>query len=122
MRTSYEITAADFADLIAAIKPEPMIALQCGAPRSVQERANAAWAVLGKKMNFDPMSVQPNGRGDRFFSANALAPVEKPRLLKDGNEWCAQAPGFINLAESVAGFGATPVEAYKDLERQVRQP
>ena len=72
MRTNYEMTAEDLAALLDATKPVPMIALQCGSPRSVQENANAAWARLGEKMGFDPMTVRPNGRGDRFFSADAL--------------------------------------------------
>ena len=73
MRTNYEMTEADLAALFAAMQPVPMIMLQCGAPRSVQESANAAWARLGEKMGFDPLTVRPNGRGDRFFSADALS-------------------------------------------------
>ena len=38
--------------------------------RSPQEKANAAWRALGKKMGFDHMSVQPiPGKGNLFFSA-----------------------------------------------------
>ena len=69
MRTDYEMTEEDLSGLIASMKPVPMIALQCGTPRSAQENANAAWARLGEKMGFDPMSVEPNGRGDKCFSA-----------------------------------------------------
>lgn len=36
-------------------------------------------------------------------------------VTKDGNMWCSTAPDFINLAESEAGFGATPAEATADL-------
>lgn len=68
-RTEFEMTQADLDKLLAAMKPVPMIALQCGMPRSQQENANAAWAELGKRMGFDPMTVQPTRRGDRFFSA-----------------------------------------------------
>ena len=73
MRTNFEMTPDDLQILLDAMKPVPMIMLQCGTPRSVQENANAAWARLGEKMGFDPMTVRPNGRGDRFFSADALA-------------------------------------------------
>lgn len=90
MRTNYEMTAADLQTLLDAMKPVPMIALQCGTPPSVQENANAAWARLGKKMGFDPMTVQPTGRGDRFFSAVETAKPEKPHIIKDGK---AQGPG-----------------------------
>jgi hypothetical protein len=73
MRTNYEMTTDDLAALLEAMKPVPMIMLQCGTPRSVQENANAAWARLGEKMGFDPLTVRPNGRGDRFFFADALS-------------------------------------------------
>lgn len=33
----------------------------------------------------------------------------------DGNEWCATDSNFINLQESIAGFGKTPLEALKNL-------
>jgi hypothetical protein len=69
MRTNYEMTADDLTALFDAMRPVPMIALQCATVRSVQENANAAWAKLGEKMGFDPMTVQPTGKGDRFFSA-----------------------------------------------------
>lgn len=42
-------------------------------------------------------------------AANAI------RFIRDGNAWCAFRPGFINLAESVAGFGSTQDEAEADL-------
>jgi hypothetical protein len=72
MKTNFEMTLEDLQELLAAMKPVPMIALQCGTPRSVQENANTAWARLGKKMGFDPMTVANNGKGDRFFSAEPL--------------------------------------------------
>lgn len=71
MKKDFEMTHEDLDALLAAMKPVPMIALQCGTPRSRQENANAAWARLGEKMGFDPMTVRPNGKGDRFFSAVA---------------------------------------------------
>ena len=67
MRKDFEMSAEDLESLLSAMKPVVMIALQCGTPRSRQENANAAWARLGEKMGFDPMTVRPNGRGDRFF-------------------------------------------------------
>src|SRR3990167_2032948 len=63
------MTPSDLEALMESMKPVPMIMLQCGSPRSQQDNANAAWAALGLKMGFDPMTVQPNGKGDRFFSA-----------------------------------------------------
>jgi hypothetical protein len=37
------------------------------------------------------------------------------RFVRDGNMWCAFMPGFINLQESAAGFGATQAAAKADL-------
>ena len=72
MRQNYEMTEADLAELLSVMTPQPAIMLQCGPVRSVQERANDAWARLGEKMKFDHMTVRPTGQGDRFFSAEAL--------------------------------------------------
>lgn len=37
--------------------------------------------------------------------------AEQIRFIQDGDMWCAFMPGFINLQESDAGFGATQTEA-----------
>jgi hypothetical protein len=77
-RTAFEMTEADLAELLAAMKPEPVMFLSGGMPMhsSQQERANAAWARLGKKMGFDAMSVLPDRRGNRYFTAIATAPED----------------------------------------------
>jgi hypothetical protein len=72
-RKSYEMTQAQLEKLLDAMKPVPLIMLQCGMPTSTQERANIAWKELGKEMGFDSTTVSPTGQGDRFFSA---VPVE----------------------------------------------
>lgn len=118
-RVNFEMTAEDLAALLESMKPAPAIMLQCGPLHSVQESANNAWARLGKKMGFDPMTVQPNGRGDRFFSAVQSAPLSKPHVRLDGNKWCATNPDFINLQVSPAGFGDTPEEAIADLAKEM---
>jgi hypothetical protein len=71
MRQEFEMAEDDLKELLAAMKPEPVMFLTGGAPmfRSQQERANEAWEKLGKKMGFDYMTVEPNGKGDRFFTA-----------------------------------------------------
>lgn len=68
-RTNYEMTEADLEKILDACKPVPMIMLQCGTLSSPQERANRAWEELGSRMGFDHMTVQPDGRGNRFFTA-----------------------------------------------------
>lgn len=39
-------------------------------------------------------------------------------VFLDGKSWCATRNGFINLQESLAGFGDSPRDAVADLERQ----
>jgi len=68
----YEMTKEQLDKLIDSCKPTPSITLQCGEPKSRQETANIAWKSLGKKMRFDCMTVKPNGKGNRFFTAEPL--------------------------------------------------
>lgn len=68
-RKEFEMTATDLAVLLKAMQPVPYMIVGGMAPTSLQENANAAWARLGAKMGFDPMTVRPNGKGDRFFTA-----------------------------------------------------
>ena len=69
-RTEYEMTEADLKEILAACKPVPVMMVGNTVPRSSQENANRAWAHLGEKMGFDPMTVRPvQGKGQRFFSA-----------------------------------------------------
>lgn len=72
MRKEYEMTEDDLKELLSACKPVPYIMVGGVTPRSPQENANAAWARLGKKMGFKPMSVRPSRGGDRFFSAEPI--------------------------------------------------
>jgi hypothetical protein len=73
--TEFEMTEGDLAELMDAMKPVPMLMLQCGTPTSVQENANAAWARLGKRMGFDPMTVRPSRNSQpRFFYAEQNRP------------------------------------------------
>ena len=69
MRKDFEMSEEDLEALLSAMKPVAMIGLQCGTPRSQQENANEAWRRLGEKLGFEYMTVKPNGKGDRFFSA-----------------------------------------------------
>ena len=75
MRKEFEMTQEQLDKLMESMKPVPLIMLQCGMPRSQQERANDAWESLGKEMGFDSMSVRPTGRGDRFFTAESTEQV-----------------------------------------------
>ena len=68
MRREFEMTRGQLDKILEACKPVPLIALQCGMPKSPQENANDAWEALGKEMGFDYMTVVP-GKSDRFFTA-----------------------------------------------------
>ena len=48
----FEMTQEQLDVLLNASTPVPMIALQCGTPRSSQQNADAAWKELGKVMGF----------------------------------------------------------------------
>ena len=55
-----------------------------------------------------------------YCCANHGGPREDQiRFVKDGNMWCAFMPDFINLAESVAGFGETQDLAEDDLAKAI---
>lgn len=69
MKTDYEMTEVDLAKIMDACKPVPYLVMGGIPPRSPQENANAAWVELGTRMGFDPMTVEPTGKGDRFFRA-----------------------------------------------------
>lgn len=66
---SFEMTTEQLSVLMDACKPVLMIALQCGKSSSPKENANIAWDMLGREMGFDHTTVRPNGKGDRFFTA-----------------------------------------------------
>ena len=68
-RQRYEMSEDDLAVLLEACKPVTYIIIAGEEPRSPQENANDAWALLGKKMGFDYLTVEPTGEGDRFFTA-----------------------------------------------------
>ena len=41
--------------------------------------------------------------------------ADQNRFVRDGNMWCAFMPGFVNLQESIAGFGETQAAAERNL-------
>ena len=87
-RTNYEMTQEDLDRILDACKPVPYIVIGGHAPRSAQENANAAWAELGARMGFDAMTVQPDGRSNRTFTAIPSETVEQrcERILREKNE------------------------------------
>jgi hypothetical protein len=76
MRREFEMTEEDLAKIMNRINTArgmPLIMLQVGMPESPQEAANAAWAELGQRMGFKPMTVLPcSGKSDRCFTAEPV--------------------------------------------------
>ena len=68
-RVNYEMTQEDLDVIMQACKPVACMMIGGRSPSSPQENANRAWAVLGKKMGFDSMTVNPSVKGDRYFTA-----------------------------------------------------
>ena len=79
-RTNYEMTQEDLDRILEACKPVACMMIGGTTGSSQQENANRSWAVLGKKMGFDSMTVQPRNKGRRFFSA---VPSETEAQRKD---------------------------------------
>ena len=69
MRKNYTMSQEQYEELLIACLSVPMIALQCGNPRTPQENANRAWEELGSQMGFICDTVRPNGTGPKNFSA-----------------------------------------------------
>ena len=64
------MTEQDLKKILDACKPVPIIMSHVGGGYdSPQERANQAWKELGDRMGFDFMTVEPCGKGNRFFTA-----------------------------------------------------
>ena len=79
MRREFEMSEADFKELLDACKPVPCMMIGSYATPSPQENANRAWARLGRKMGFIGDTAKPiSGKGTRFFTAEeAKAEIEK---------------------------------------------
>jgi len=77
MKKQFKMTEEDMKAILEACKPIPAIALQCGTPPSQQEMANNAWEALGKKLGFDYMTVEPDGRNKLCFLAEEVTETIK---------------------------------------------
>ena len=73
MVKEFKMTNKQFEDLLRASKPVPYMVVGGYLPTSPQENANVAWANLGKKMGFDPMTVKPiAGKDQTYFTAEPI--------------------------------------------------
>ena len=69
--TNFEMTQAQLDEILDACKPTPVMYLSGGKPmfNTAYENAMYAWEKLGLELGFKHLTVNPNGKGDRFFSA-----------------------------------------------------
>jgi hypothetical protein len=67
----FEMTQKQLDEIINACKSTPVMYLSGGQPmfKTPQENANYAWEKLGGELGFDYMTARPNGKGNRFFTA-----------------------------------------------------
>ncbi len=73
MKQEFEMTEEDLEVILDACKPVPWFAPGGYWPKTPQENANAAWALLGEKMGFDYDTVEPiPGKSQNFFLAVPL--------------------------------------------------
>jgi len=70
-RQEYELSEDDYQELLKASRPTRAMFLSGGILMggSPQENANRVWQRLGYKMRFEPMTVKPSPKGERFFTA-----------------------------------------------------
>ena len=80
-RVDYEMSEEDYAAIISARRPMPVMFLSGGTPigGSQQENANAAWAALGAKMGFDAMTVRPGNTGNKLSFTAVPSETEAQR-------------------------------------------
>lgn len=75
MNKEFTMSEDDYKELVEAGKSVPYMIVGRSAPSSPQERANAAWQRLGKKLGFAWDTVSPLpifGPGARTFLATPL--------------------------------------------------
>lgn len=99
-RTNYEMTEADLEDLLSAMRPTPVVLIGGLDGLIQQENANMAWARLGAKMGFDPITVRPApGKDERFFTAvpNETDEAKAARLEREAE---AKRAGEIATLEA----------------------
>lgn len=74
-RREYEVSPEDWDAILAACRPVPYLVMNGVATSSPQERANAAWRDLGRRMGFDGMTAEAAPRGGRWITAIPSEPA-----------------------------------------------
>ncbi len=69
MRKEFKMTQEQLDALLDACKHAPHIKIGEYWTNSPQKNANRAWRNLGEELGFDYMTVQPNGKDQKHFTA-----------------------------------------------------
>jgi predicted TIM-barrel fold metal-dependent hydrolase len=69
VRKDFGMTPEEFDQISDACRPVPYMIFGGMEPPAPQENANRAWQSLADKRGFVWDTVEPSGKGDRFFSA-----------------------------------------------------
>lgn len=86
MRGEYKMTEAQLKKLLEACRPFPYLVVKGIPPRSPQEKANDAWAALGRELGFKPMTVRPlSGKGLEHFTAEPIDRRPKEGSRENGS-------------------------------------
>jgi len=93
MKQEFEMTQEEMDTIIAINKDggDPVMFLSGGTPmgRSLQEKINEYWDILGNKYGFDPMTVEGRSKGKLFFIAEAtINPQECGEIEMKGGTEC----------------------------------
>jgi|GEM_PF-1143354 len=82
-----------------------------------------AWTILIESLSLGADKARVFELAEKWECDDADAEAFANRmgitLAMDGDQVCASGPGFIDLAESDAGFGETKLEAMADLCKQL---
>jgi len=83
--------------------------------QEVVERVFGAMSIVPED-RYNSVTLDYLNSSKEIKSRKARAPLDIT-VQKDGDAWMAFRSDFINLQESHAGFGATPSDAIKDLDK-----
>jgi len=72
--TEFEMTQEQSDEILEACKPTLVMYFPKGELlfKTAEENTNTAWKKLGRELGFDHMTVKPNGKGDKFFTAKVV--------------------------------------------------
>jgi hypothetical protein len=100
----------------------------------IADNVNEALSMLGDRATTNPMGndnwsfdllgeatvIQSSDVISRVDTRTPSIPHEAVCFFKDGDQWCCVFGDFVNLQESVAGFGSTFDAALENLKQSAK--